>query len=301
MLYASDVARFAGRFDALMEDDFDELPDLVGRLLAGEVERRIRRNLSRGYRHRAAVLGRVRGRIDTLFTATHRLLDRGEVACRFDELTLDTPRNRFVRAALDRIARIASPDIAHRCRSLGNDLGRAGVCGVLPSRAELARDRISRNDAADRFMLALARLAFDFALPSEDAGTTAFTEPGRDEHWVRRLFEKAVGGFYAVELGPTGWHVHAGEVLAWPVSAASAGIKEILPSMRTDIRLDAPDGQRLVIDTRPRPPILHGGSVGEVGSDPRGAAGDRASTGFAFVASPARACVAGAPVALIRE
>lgn len=99
-------------------------------------------------------------------------------------------------------------------------------------------------------MLALARLAFDLALPSEDAGTTAFTEPGRDEHWVRRLFEKAVGGFYAVELGPRGWHVHAGEVLAWPVSAASAGIKGILPSMRTDIRLDAPDGQRLVIDTK---------------------------------------------------
>lgn len=250
MLYAADIARFGGRFDALIEEDVAELPDLVGRLLAREVERRIRRNLSRGYRHREAALTRVRGRIDPLVTATERLLDRGEVACRFDELTFDTARNRFVRAALERIARITSQDIAHRCRNLAGDLGRAGVSGLPPSRADLARDRISRNDAEDRFMLALARLAFDLALPTEEAGTTAFTEPGRDEHWVRRLFEKAVGGFYAVELVPMGWRVHSGEVLQWPVSAASKGIKEILPTMRTDISLEAPDGHRIVIDTK---------------------------------------------------
>ncbi len=250
MLYASDIARFGGRFDALIEEDLAELPDLVGRLLSQEVERRIRRSLSRGYRHREAVLTRVRGRIDVLVTATERLLDRGEVACRFDELTLDTARNRFVRAALERIARITSQDVGHRCRNLSGDLGRAGVSGVPPSRAELARDRISRNDAEDRFMLALARLAFDLALPTEEAGTTAFTEPGRDEHWVRKLFEKAVGGFYAVELLAKGWRVHPGEVLHWQVSAASEGIKEILPTMRTDISLVAPDGHRIVIDTK---------------------------------------------------
>lgn len=250
MLYASDIARFGGRFDALIEDDLEELPDLVARLLSREVERRIRRNLSRGYRHREAVLTRVRGRIDLLVTATRGLLDRGEVACRFDELTLNTTRNRFVRAALDRIAHITSEEVSRRCRSLASDLGRAGVSGLAPSRADLARDRISRNDAEDRFMLALARLAFDLALPTEDAGTTAFTEPGRDEQWVRRLFEKAVGGFYAVELMPKGWGIQAGKVLQWPVTAASEGINDILPSMRTDITLDAPDNRRIVIDTK---------------------------------------------------
>ncbi len=250
MLYASDVARYAGRFDALIEADLSELPDLVGRLLSREVERRMRRNLSRGYRHREAVLTRVRGRIDLLATATKRLLESGQVACRFDELTLDTARNRFVRTALERIARLTSPDIAHRCRSLAGDLGRAGVSGLPASRGELARDRISRNDAEDRFMLALAHLAFDLGLPTEDAGATAFTEPGRDEHWVRRLFEKAVGGFYALELIPKGWRVRGGAVLRWPVGAASPGIKDLLPNMRTDISLVAPDGRRIVIDTK---------------------------------------------------
>lgn len=251
MLYASDFARFSERFNASVEEDIDDLPDLVGRLLVREVERRMRRNLSRGYRHREDVLPRVRGRIDLLLTSTKRLLDRGEVACRFDELTLDTPRNRFVRAALERIARLATNrDLAHRCRGLAGDLGRAGVSGLPSAHTYLVKDQIGRNDAEDRFMLALARLAFDLALPTEEAGATPLAKPDRDEHWVRRLFEKAVAGFYAVELVPKGWSVRPGYVLHWPVTLSSEGIEAILPTMKTDMVLDAPDGRRIVIDTK---------------------------------------------------
>lgn len=251
MLYASEVARFTGRFDALVEEDRDDLPDLVATLLAREVELRMRRNLTRSYRHREAVLTRVRGRIDVLRTTTERLLDRGEIACRFDELTLDTPRNRFVRAALERITRLVSDrDLAQRCRRLGSDLGRAGVSGVAPSRADLARDRIGRNDDEDRFMLALARLSFDLALPTEEAGRTSLAAPDLEERWIRRLFEKAVAGFYAAELLPMGWRVRPGLQLQWPIAGASDGIDAMLPNMRTDIVLDAPDGRRIVIDTK---------------------------------------------------
>ncbi|MFN8422718.1 MAG: 5-methylcytosine-specific restriction endonuclease system specificity protein McrC [Anaerolineae bacterium] len=251
MLYASDVARFTSRFDALVEEDLDNLPELVATLLAREVELRMRRNLTRNYRHREAVLTRVRGRIDLLRTSTERLLDRGEVACRFDELTLDTTRNRFVRAALERIARLVTDrDLAQHCRRLGGDFGRAGVSGVVPSRADLARDQISRNDDEDRFMLALARLSFDLALPTEEAGRIPLAAPDREERWIRRLFEKAVSGFYAVELSPMGWIVRSGYQLQWPITVASDGIDAILPSMRTDVILDAPDGRRIVIDTK---------------------------------------------------
>jgi 5-methylcytosine-specific restriction enzyme subunit McrC len=56
-------------------------------------------------------------------------------------------------------------------------------------------------------MVALAELAFDLALPTEDPGATQLAEPDRDETWVRRLFEKAVLGFARVELEPLGWRV----------------------------------------------------------------------------------------------
>ncbi len=251
MLYASDLARGGARFFGAVEDMPDDIAGLVARLLADQVERRLRRNLSHGYIHRERTLTRVRGRIDALRTETRQLLARGEVHCRFEELTVDTPRNRLVRAALDRVSRLVeNADLARRCRGLAAALGTAGVGGLRPSRAELAADQIGRNDDADRVMVALARLAFDMALLTEEAGPTAMLAPDREEAWVRRLFEKAVLGFARVEFAPQGWAVAGGTPLSWSVEAESPGLSAILPGMVTDIVLRPPAGPRLVIDTK---------------------------------------------------
>ena len=252
MLYASDLIRFRGEFNAFVETDGSDLPDLVARLLAKAVEDRLRRNLTRGYRHRQSVVTRVRGRIDVLETEARLLLWRGEVYCRFDELTIDTPRNRLVRAALELLVRLVrSEELVHRCRSLAFSLARAGVGGMRPSRADLAVDQVGRNNVADRFMIAVAQLVFDLALPTEESGSTALVAPEREEVWVRRLFEKAVLGFARIELEPLGWRVRGSVPLQWQVSSASGALRPILPRMITDIVLDPPNGgRRIVVDTK---------------------------------------------------
>jgi 5-methylcytosine-specific restriction enzyme subunit McrC len=208
LLYASDLARFSDRFDAAVEESPD-LPDLIARLLCFAVERRLRRNLSRGYRRVEAVLSRVRGRIDLLKIESEMLLLRGKVACRFEEHTIDTPRNRLVRSALDALSsRLTEPDLAHRCRMLAGDLGRLGVSGVRPSRASIVSDQMGRNDSDDRLMVELAHLVFDLMLPTEDAGDYTLTRAERDDILIRKLFEKAIGNFYAAELrAADGWRV----------------------------------------------------------------------------------------------
>ncbi|MGA7234615.1 MAG: 5-methylcytosine-specific restriction endonuclease system specificity protein McrC [Bryobacteraceae bacterium] len=252
MLYASDLTRVKSAFDAMVDNDIDDLPDLVARLLADAVERRLRRNLTRGYHRREMVLARVRGRINILTTEARQLLSRGEVFCRFEDLTSDTPRNRLVRAAMDLMVRVVKSDeLRQRCRTLTSSLANVGVGSGRPSRADLALDQIGRNDSSDRFMIALARLAFDLALPTESSGLTALFEPDREEVWVRRLFEKAVLGFARVELEPLGWSVRGSIPLNWQVSSASEGLAGILPGMVTDIVLDPPNGgRRVVIDTK---------------------------------------------------
>ena len=252
MLYASDLFRTRGIGKVGLEDSPDDLPDLVAEILAHAVEQRQRRHLSQGYRAREAVLNRVRGRIDVLKTERHQLLTRGLVACRFDELTIDTPRNRFVRAALESICRIVRrQDVAHRCRSLAAGMKAQGVSGIAPSRAEMSVDRFGRNDADDRFMVAAAKLALDLTLPTESLGLSVLSLPDREVTWVRRLFERAVGGFYDVVLSPQGWLVRCGGTLGWQIEQKTPGIDQILPAMRTDIVLDhAPSGRRIVIDTK---------------------------------------------------
>lgn len=252
MLYASDLFRTHGLGQIGLEDNPDDLPDLVAEILAHAVEVRQRNRLSLGYRSREAALHRVRGRINVLATERHQLLDRGVVACRFDELTIDTPRNRFVRAALESISRIVRrQDVAHRCRSLASGMKALGVAGEPPTRAQMSTDRFGRHDAEDRFMVAAAKLAFELMLPAEVSGAHVLTLPDREAAWVRRLFERAIGGFYDVVLSPQGWQVKCGGTLAWQISQKTSGIDSILPSMRTDIVLDHPvTGRRIVIDTK---------------------------------------------------
>ena len=263
MLYASELYRESCRARSVdVENDPDELPNLVAELLTHAVERRMRRNLSYGYRHRQADLNRVRGRIDLLRTERRQLLQRGRVACSFEELTVDTPRNRFVKAALNLLNRIVSKDgLAQRCRNVAASMERAGVTGDLASndrrRPRMPLSRLGRLGVNDREMLAAARLAFDLTLPTEEVGASHLATPDRDEVWARKLFEKAVGGFYDVVLDPQGWSVSTGSGLKWPVEDKSARISNILPSMQTDIVLERPSShshrtnrQRTVIDTK---------------------------------------------------
>ena len=260
MLYASDLFSMIGIAGKGIEDMPDDLPDLVGEILARAVEQRQRRRLSLGYRTRTAAINRVRGRIDILTTERHQLLARGLVACRFEELTVDTTRNRFVRAALELIARVAvRPDVVRRCRRLANDMKMMGVSGTAPTLREMSTDRFGRHDVDDQEMVAAAKLVFEMAIPAEIAGSQTMPMSDRDERWVRRLFERAVGGFFKVALLPTDWHVSTGGVLAWPTTAGTSGIGRILPGMRTDIVLDdKASKRRIVIDTKFNAIVMNG-------------------------------------------
>lgn len=253
ILYASDLYRELDAAKVSVEDNPDDIPDLVAEILSRRVEHRIQRNLSYSYQSRDAVLNRVRGRIDLLSTERNRLLDRGKVACHFDELTIDTPRNRYVRAALETISKIVkSKEMAHRCRSLDVRLRRMGVSQVRPNQSEVSVDRFGRHDVEDKPMVAAANLAFNLALPTESAGTRQLSLPERDNlPWLRKLFEKGIVGFYDTVLSKSVWHVGAGKTLKWQIDEKSSGIDKILPNMKTDIIIDNKEvGHRTVIDTK---------------------------------------------------
>ena len=252
MLYASDLFRMRRTALVGAEDMPDDLPDIVAEILARAVEHRLRRNLYRAYEPRWAVLDRVRGSIDILATEAHQLLRRGKVACRYEELAIDTPRNRYVRGALETIASlVGDARLATRCRGLARGLLDLGVTGIVPSQRQLSADRFGRHDADDRFMVAAAKLAFDLALPTETPGDQDLPRVDRDPQYLRKLFEQAVYGFYDVVLSPAGWRTKHGRLLRWPVAARTPGMDAILPTMKTDVELEHDEPNRkIVIDTK---------------------------------------------------
>lgn len=251
LVYAAGLAEFFDPFETEVEDDA-ELPDILGRLLAFVVERRFRRNLSQGYQARAANLNRVRGRIDWLRTEAELLTSRGKIACRFEELTHDTPRNRLVLAALLQTStRVGNQELAGQCDMLARTLLDAGVMAIPPGRAEVSRDSFARNDRDDALMVRVAKLALDLVLPSEKAGAIQLTGLNRDEHLLRQIFEQAVFGFYRHELhGRDGWAVSGQTQFRWSASEPTDGLHAILPVMRADIFFRKGTDRRVVLDTK---------------------------------------------------
>ena len=247
-LYAYDLARFRGRFEAEIEDSPD-FKSLIARLLCHVVEVRLRRNLSFGYHRREERLKRVRGRIDILTTTSRDLFRRGEIACRFEELTVDTPRNRFVRSALTALGyQLDEQILAHRTKSLANALGRIGVSDIMPSRAGMTTDQIGRHETDDRLMVSLAQAVFDLVLPTEARGSRVLLDAQRGETEFRKLFERAVGNFFAAELPrEEGWRVHQGKQLQWPIGFTSPGIAAHFPMMITDIIVENDQHDRKIV------------------------------------------------------
>jgi len=169
LLYASDLYRQldVASKGAVVKNP-EEIADLVAEILCHQVEKRLMRNLSSGYRIRNADLTRVRGRIHLLRTESHQLLNRGKVACQFEELTINT------RAALEKIAYIVTrKQVSCRCKSLALRFDRLGVVHGIPSNYKLYNEHLGRNDANDLKMLtaAAAELAFFLALPLEFSGS----------------------------------------------------------------------------------------------------------------------------------
>ena len=265
LLYASRLYRelpASRRVD--LEDAPDHIPHLVAEILTNAVERRLRRNLSHGYQRREANLNRVRGRIDLFRTERRQLLQRGRIACIFDELTVDTPPNLYVRAALTHIAGVVSkladhPDLERRCRNLAFRLERAGVVGYLDPRhagTDAALGNVGWVDAHERQMLAAAKLALNLSIPTEQTGLALLPIVNRSETEGWKLYEDAVAGFYDVALSHRGWKVKRGGHIQWPASDPTPGLTSIMPEMITDIVLERREhnasaaGQRIVIDTK---------------------------------------------------
>ena len=261
LLYASQLYRELPETRRIeLEEAPDDIPELVGELLASAVDRRMRRNLTVGYRRRSDVLNRVRGRIDLLRTERGQLLQRGQVACAFDELTIDTPRNRCVREALLLLARIVRREpLERRCRELATRMALAGVRNEPDARrisGQILSSGAGWMDAEERRMLASARLAFDLAFPTEAAGNALLAMADRDANPGWKLYEYAVAGFYEAVLRDRGWNVRHGQHMSWRLEEGSPSVRDLMPQMITDITLErsatgtASGGRRIVIDTK---------------------------------------------------
>ena len=233
---ARDLRVADGEIAALGTQRLDLL-ELLIRLFADRLRAALRNGLPRRYLACEEDLPFLRGRLDVIRQTTHLAVRPDRLACRFDELSENTPLNRVLKAAVKRLADRART--AANVRSLAELAARFESVG--DSRAPLDEQvGLDRTNAAfhNLYLLACLFLRGDWqSTASGSAPGFALLFPMND------LFEKFVGRSLKRALPPGSVHLQHNH------RHALADADGPLFWLKPDVKIDTPDGV-VILDTK---------------------------------------------------
>jgi 5-methylcytosine-specific restriction enzyme subunit McrC len=222
------------------------LVDLFARVLHSGVDHVLRLGLDRGYvLHRESIPG-LRGKLDLSATLKTAAATRAQAVCEFDDLSHDVLHNRIIKSTIRGL--LLNPTLSNEAREpLSETYRRLQQIQVITVTDRAFRSvQLHRNNGAYRFLLEICRIVHEMQIVHETSGDVPFRDFVRDEHRMRRLFERFVRNFYRREQ-----HTYrvCGNKLNWGRTSGSPDDVRFLPQMRTDVRLES-KGRTLVVETK---------------------------------------------------
>jgi 5-methylcytosine-specific restriction enzyme subunit McrC len=251
LLYASDYYKTVGKKQRIeLENNPEELITLAAKLYCQVANKWLIHHLAADYQLTTKSLNRVRGKIEVLTTQRKQLLAKGKIQCRYDDLTIDTPKNRYIHAAAHLLVKqLTDTSLIEQCRKIIHQFTALKIGQTTHYFYE--KERFNHANLKDNTLISLAKLIFSLSIPTQFQGLHTIEQLKKTDHWLRELFEKAIIGFYRVNLDPQQWIIHAGKKLNWQYTNATENIKRYLPIMKTDLIIEnRSQNQRLVIDTK---------------------------------------------------
>lgn len=251
LLYAWDLARWSDTTQGAVEAS-GSLLGLLARVLAGTTRQLLRRQLRRAHLDFRDEIRGIRGRVDFATSLKRMCFERGRAHCRFPELSIDTLKNRIIRATLHRLAsdsRLVTAggssegDLRHELRAVVSEMDGVELSPI--TMADFSRVQLGSSDRDYAVPLAICALVQRLQMPAEQVGDHAMVALLGNEMTFHRLFERFVLNFYRHHLTT---HDVAGESLSWHDELGCA----LVPGMRTDVTITekrAPH-RRLVVDTK---------------------------------------------------
>ncbi len=226
----------SGEITAL-ETQRHDLLELLIRLFAVRLVAAVRRGLPRHYRQRGEDLKLMRGRLNVTRQLTRLAIRSDLLACRFDELSVDTPLNRVLKAAVAVLAGITRS--AATARLLAELAARLEFVGDTPDplREPVLLDR---TNTAYHELHRLARLF----LARDWQSTAGGAAPGFALVFaMNELFEEYIGRSVRRAVAP--WRVHLQHARHCAIETPDGPLFRLKP----DIVIETPDGP-IVLDTK---------------------------------------------------
>ena len=234
-----------GELAALGTQRHDLLEFLVG-LFAGRLLAAVRRGLPHRYVVHEEDLKLLRGRLDITRQVTHLAVRPDRLACRFDELSPDTPLNRVLKAAVSRLARLTrSPANARKLADL------AARFEPVRSTADPLREpvRLDRTNTAFHDLYRLARLFLVGEWQSTAGGRAtgfALLFPMNDlfEAFIGKSLQRALASCRTVTVRLQDRRHYA---------LIDADGRTRLFNLKPDAVIEVPPGRPIVLDTKWKP------------------------------------------------
>ena len=191
---------------ALLDTQREDLLEVLVRLFADRLLAAVRRGLPQRYRPREEDLPLLRGKLDVRRQIARHAVRADRLACRFDELSVDTPFNRVLKAAVRRLAPLTRS--AENQRKLAELAARFEFVG---DSSDPLRERVflDRTNSAFHRLHGFACLF----LGGDWQNTTSGNQQGFALLFpMNELFEEFVGRSMRVALAPRSVRLqHAGE------------------------------------------------------------------------------------------
>lgn len=223
-------------------ETFEHIHDLFAEILRLGISAQLKHGLHRAYVERTEPLAALRGKIDLAATMRHRMANRRQLECTFDELTEDCLLNRILKSAAMMLA--FHPDVApQRRRALRRLLVLFG--GVGDTRLDKVKwntIRLDRNTQTYSLLMCICRFISRSMLPGTEIGGPL---PVFDDQQMSALFENFVRAYFRRHFP----EIFIGaENIGWNIVETESTIG-LLPRMVTDISL-VRGAHRLIIDTK---------------------------------------------------
>ena len=238
MLYASDLKLTQVRQAIQYLDTLDIHDSLVAWLI--QCLEQYLKQPQQHYIPKQQALAYIRGKVDIQRSYLTHSLKQGQVHCQFAQLSFNSAEHQYLYAVIDKLLKHTKPEHHLALKRCQRQLAQLGV--QLIGRP-LAPKHVNHQALSE--LLALADVLLNFKIPSTEDGQHVWPQPKDDLHWLRQLFERAIGGFYKKYL-TQGWRVLQGAVLRWPPATQHMA----LPQMKTDVILTHQDGRCILIDTK---------------------------------------------------
>ena len=245
LAYAFQVLR-RNNYEDISKENFERIQDLFAEILYRGISSQIKQGLYKEYIVRNESLTRLRGKLDINATIRNSIQHRQEIACEYDDLSVNNIYNQILKTTALILVREKSVEKSRReaLKTLMPFLD--GIETIDPTSIRWGLLRFQRNNRSYQMLVNVCYFVLDGMLLTTESGEYRMATFS-DEH-MNKLFEHFVLEYYRKEYA--GRLTANASVVEWAFDNKE-GSKGLLfmPKMQSDIMLKHGD-QTLIIDTK---------------------------------------------------